>query len=78
MWGALIQRVGGMSNWVNLDLVFAKGKGLEKAGVRVCGWHMHYYLTPRLQNLNSAKLSGLSNVKDWGAALVENSTLTEL
>ena len=50
---------------------------MEKAGVRLAHALSSNTTITELY-LRNTKLLGSSNVKEWGAALMENSTLTEL
>merc|ERR1740124_1751207 len=76
-WDALIQRVGGTANWKELWLAYTKEEDLEKVGVRLAhALSSNTKITTLL--LSNTKLLGSSNVKEWGAALMENSTLTGL
>merc|ERR1740136_115354 len=76
-WDALIQRVGGTSNWKKLELWKMQEEELEKTGVRLAHALSSNTSITKLTLWNT-NLLGSSNVKEWGAALMENSTLTEL
>merc|ERR1740124_1764282 len=76
-WDALIQRVGGTSNWKRLLLADTEEEDLEKAGVRLAH-ALSSNTTITSLTLFYTNLLVSSNVKEWGAALMENSTLTEL
>merc|ERR1740124_72942 len=78
-WDALIQRVGGTSNWKDLTLWHMQEEELEKAGVRLA--HalssntsitkltldaLSWNTTVTHLGLYATKLLGSSNVKEWG------------